>query len=118
MLSILGTILGPLLGILDKIFGYVSNVETTKLQTTAAVDETSIKGMASVEKQWWFVALMIPVFSIPFGLYIWKAIVNDKLIAPLMGWKGAWASTDPIAGTLGWVFTTVVIGLFLHSVTR
>ncbi len=118
MLSILGVILGPVLGLLDKIFGYVSNVETTKLTTQAQVEETSTKAMASVERQWWFVALMIPVFSIPYALYIWKAIVNDKLIAPLMGWKGPWATTDPITGTLGWVFTTVVIGLFLHSVTR
>jgi hypothetical protein len=119
VLSLLSVILGPVLGILDKIFGYVSNVETTKLQTTAAVDEESIKGMATVERQWWFVALMIPAIMVAFIPWLYKSAIWDKIIAPHLSWcHGACATTDPVSGTLGTVFITAVGGIFLHGITN
>lgn len=112
------SLLGPLLGILDKIFGYVANVETTKLQTQAEVDVATIQGTAAVEGKWWFVALTIPLFALPYILYVWKAVAIDKVIAPILHWKGAWATTDPINGPLGTVFWIIVTGIFLHAITN
>jgi hypothetical protein len=109
------SLLSLLLSLLDKVFGYATTVDTTKLQTQAQVDVESTQEMGQVETKWWFVAATIPLFSLPFIVYTWKAVAWDKVIGPIFGYASV---TDPINGTLGWVFTTVVIGLFLHAMVR
>lgn len=107
-MPLLGSVLGPLLGLADKVFDY----KTTQLTTQAAVEETEITSMAAVEQKWPFVAFMIPVLSMPYAIWLWKAIVYDKVI------EGGLTKTDPLQGPLGWGFTIVLGGLFLHSLRR
>lgn len=111
MLSILLSLLSPISNIFKGFF----STEQTKIQADAAVETASIQSMGAVEEKWWFVAVMIPVFGLPFGLYTWKAIVWDKLIAP---YYHIHASTDPITGTLGYIFMIVVGGLFLQAMKK
>lgn len=100
--------LGPLLGLADKFFDY----KTTQLTTQAAVEETEITSMAAVEQRWPFVAFMIPALSMPYAIFVWKAIVWDKVL------MGGTTSTDPLTGSLAWGFPIVMGGLFLHSLRR
>ena len=90
----------------DKFFDY----KTTQLTTEAAVEETQITAMSAVEQKWPFVALMIPVMSMPYAIWLWKAVVIDKVIN-----DGA-TSTDPLGGPLGYGFGIVLSGLFLHAI--
>lgn len=103
------------MGILDKIFGYVSNVETTKLTTEAAVDEASITSMAQVETKWSFVALMIPLFALPYAVWTIKAVAWDKVVGPMMGFH---SSTDVLAGDLSKAYWIIISGIFLHAMSR
>ena len=99
----------PLLKLVDGIFGYVSNVEITKLQTTAQVEVAGIQGMSAVEKQWWFVSLLLPAFAIPYAIYYGKIVFWDNV------WMNGHASTPPLHGsadTVGWI---VVTGLFMYG---
>ncbi len=109
MLSLLSLILGPVVGLLDKIFGYVSNVETTRLTTEAAVQEATITGTAAVEQRWWFVAALIPAFSIPYVAYYGKIVLWDNV---LMGGEASTPALHGSADTVGWI---VVTGIFLHG---
>lgn len=102
----LGSVLGPLLGLADKFFDY----KTTQLTTTADVEKTQITAMSAVEQRWPFVALMIPVMSMPYAVWLWKAIVVDKII------NDGTTSTDSLGGPLGYGFTIVLSGLFLHAI--
>jgi hypothetical protein len=102
----------PLLKLLDGIFGYVSNVETTKLQTATQVEVASISGIASVERRWWFVSALIPAFAIPYALYYGKVVAWDNV------WMNGHSSTPALHGsadTVGWI---IVTGLFLHAMAR
>lgn len=108
MLSLL-SLLSPLLSLLDKVFGYVSNVETTKLQTAAQVDVESIKETGQVETKWWFVAALIPAFALPYAAYYGKIVFWDNV------WMNGLSSTPALHGsadTVGWI---VVTGIFLHG---
>jgi len=112
------SLISAALGFIGKIFGIVSNTEIAKVNADAAVDTASIVGTAAVEQRWWFVSAMIPMFALPMAIYTAKIVLIDKIIAPIYHWKGAWATTQPLTGTVGVVYTTVVIGLFLHAISR
>ena len=116
MLSLLSVVLGPVLGILDKIFGYVSSTEITKLQTEAAVDETSITSMAAVETKWSFVAMMIPLFALPYALWTMKAVGWDKVLGPMLGYTHS--TTDALNGDLSKAYWIIITGIFLHAMSR
>ncbi len=116
MLSLLSLILGPVVGLLDKIFGYVSNVETTKLTTEAAVEEESIKGMAQVETKWSFVAFMIPLFALPYALWTMKAVGWDKVLGPMFGYVHS--TTDALNGDLSKAYWIIITGIFLHAMAK
>lgn len=112
-------ILSLLFNGVTKIIGGIFGIKTAEVNDRATVDVASIESMAAVEQRWWFVSLMIPLISLPFALYIWKAVGWDKVIAPHLSWcHHGCATTGPITGTLSWVFTTVIVGLFLHAVTK
>jgi hypothetical protein len=115
MLGLLSLLGGPVIGLLDKIFGYVSNVETTKLTTQAAVDEASITSMAQVETKWSFVALMIPLFALPYAVWTIKAVGWDKVVGPMMGFN---SSTDALNGDLSKAYWIIISGIFLHAISR
>lgn len=66
--------------------------------------------MSAVEQKWPFVAAMIPVMAMPYAVWLWKAIVWDKII------EGGTTSTDPLGGPLGYGFVVVLSGLFLHAI--
>ena len=114
MLALILSLLKPLGDIFSSFFSAFFSTETAKVQAGAAVETESIKATAAVETKWWFVAALIPLFAIPYVIYVWKAIAWDKVIGP---WFGYHNRTDLINGPLGWVFTTIVVGLFLHSLS-
>ena len=109
MLTLLGSLFGPILTILGKIFGLVSNVETAKYQAESTETVAEVESMAAVDIKWWFVAAMIPFFAIPVGIWEWKAIVYDKI------WMAGTTATDPLLGALGIMANIIVSGIFLHS---
>lgn len=66
----------------------------------------------AVQTRWWFVAAIPPLFAMPYVIYVWKAVVWDKIIL-----NGA-GSTDPINGTLGTVFIMIVTFYFAHGMSK
>ena len=102
-------------GFVAKIFGFISSDDIAKINANATVDVASTQAMGAVEQRWWFVSLMIPLFALPFVAYTWKAVFWDNVVDSTWG---ANASTPALNGNLGVVFTTVIIGIFLHAVTR
>lgn len=109
MLALIMPFLSALLGGLDKIFGYVADVETTKLTTEAATEQVQINAVASVEKKWWFVALLLPMFAIPYGIYDAKCVVWDNVI------MGGHSSTPALHGSLDTINWIIVTGLFMYG---
>jgi hypothetical protein len=109
------TIISTVLSAIGKIFGLVSNVETAKITADAEVDVASTQAMASVENRWWFVSAMIVLFAMPFAVYDCKAVLWDNIIAPAFHIQ---ASTPPLKSTLDYIHRIVVVGIFLHAVTR
>jgi hypothetical protein len=105
-------ILTTVLSLLDKVFGYVSNVETTQLTTQAAVEEASIAATAQVETKWWFVAALIPIFALPYAIYDGKAVLWDNIIMQ------GHSSTPALHGSLDTLNWVIVTGLFLHAITK
>lgn len=108
------TILSTVLGLLDKVFGYVANVETTKLTEEATVDVAVLQANAEVQKRWWFVALIPPLIAFPFIVYTWQIVLYDKMISK---WIGHPHATDALTGYSGWVYTMVIGFYFLHSLS-
>lgn len=114
------SIIAFLQGLIGPLFNSVSNIVTsifsekgTEVTQQAAVTEEVIKGEKAVEQKWWFVAIIPPLFAIPYAAYVWKAILWDKVI------MNGLTSTDPIKdATLSWTFTMVVGYYLLHSLTR
>lgn len=103
-----------LLSLLDKLFGYASNVIGNEATQKANVAVAEAQAMSAVERQWWFVAALIPAFALPFVIWIWKAVAWDKVIGPILGFH---SRTDGL-GALDWSFNIILTGLFLHSVMK
>ena len=115
MLSLLSVILGPVVGLLDKIFGYVADVKTTQLKTEAEVDVAGIQGMSAVEQKWPFVAFMVTLIAFPFALWTAKAVGWDKVVGPMFGYHSV---TDPLVGDLSKAYWIVITGLFMHRIIK
>lgn len=101
-------LLSTILGLFDKIFGYVSSVETTKIQAQAQVETAAIQGMSAVEVKWPFVAMLLVLFALPVGIYDAKAILWDNVI---MNGTTATPALKGSLANLNWIIPT---GLFLH----
>lgn len=103
------TLIGSILRIFGGIFANISGSEQARYQAEGAVGVAAAEGMASVERTWWFVALLIPLFAGAYLPWLWKAAFYDKV------WMGGTTSTDPLNGALGWGFNIVLTGLFLQA---
>lgn len=68
-----------------------------------------IQEQEAVQTRWWFVALVPPLFAVPYVIYVWKAIAWDKVV------MGGTTSTDPINGSLGTVFIMIVTFYFMRG---
>lgn len=106
MLSVIFSFLSPILNSIFSFLGAVQNTKTQQIIQEGAVATTAITAEAQVQTKWWFSALIPPLFALPFIAYTWKVVVWDILLG--LG------STDPIGGTVGWVYTMVVGFYFLH----
>ena len=104
MLNLISTVLG----ILDKVFGYVSGAEIAQAQGTAQVETAAIQGTAAVEQKWSFVAWLIPAIALPVIVYEWKAILWDNVI------MNGTTSTPALHGAMANIPLLVISGLFLH----
>jgi hypothetical protein len=65
-----------------------------------------------VQSKFWFVAAIPPLFALPFVLWVWKAVVWDKLIM-----DGA-TSTDPLNGVLSTAFIMILTFYFAAGMKR
>lgn len=106
------TLLASVLGIFDKIFGYVADTKKAQIAADAQLETASIQGMSAVEQKWSFVAMLLPLYACAFLPWLWKAAAWDKVIGPVFGFE---SSTDPLTGALAWGFNIVLSGLFLHT---
>ena len=93
-------------------------MKTSEVNDQTTVDVARIEGTAQVETKWWFVAILMDLFALPYAVYLWKAVLIDKVVAPIMHWHGAWATTDPINGYLMTVFGIIVTGLFMYGIVK
>lgn len=109
------SLLSLALSLLDKVFGYVSGTEQAKYTAEGQVGVASVEAMGAVETKWSFVAMMIPVLSLPVGVYLWKAMAWDKVIGP---WLGYHSSTDALGGDLSKAFWIILTGIFLHAMVE
>lgn len=93
-------------GAVSGLFG----VETAKITAQAEVETAAIQGMAQVETRWWFVATMIPAFSLPFAVYYGKLLIWDKVFK--LG------ITDPLSTDLNHIGMIIITGLFLQAIFK
>lgn len=112
------TILSLLFSGATKLLSGFFGMKTSEVNDQTTVDTARIEATAQVESKWWFVAILMDLFALPYAIYIWKAVAIDKVIAPIMHWHGAWATTDPINGYLMTVFGIIVSGLFLYGLVK
>lgn len=71
-----------------------------------------IQMQGQVQTKWWFVAIIPPLFALPYVLYVWRAVVFDNVIM-----DGA-TSTPALGGTLATVFIMVVTFYFAHGMSK
>lgn len=116
MLGLLGNLLGLIPGLENLANTFIAKHYDAQVQTymarTGANKEmaiAAIQAAASVQNRWWFVAVLIPIFALPFAAYIWKALVWDMML----GLGTTPSINDP---TLHWVFITVVTSIFVHGI--
>ena len=114
MFTLISLIFGGITKLVSSFLGF----KTAEVNEQATVDAARIEATAQVETKWWFVAILMDLFALPYAIYIWKAIAIDKVIAPIMHWHGAWATTAPINGYLMTVFGIIVTGLFLYGLIK
>lgn len=112
MLSLILSLISPILKIFTSIFGDISNTKIAEVQADTTVRTTEINAVASVERTWWFVALALFLFALIFVIYDAKAVLWDNII------MGGTTSTPELRGNLGLIHLTVVGGLFMHSLVR
>lgn len=111
MLSILSLVLA----FFDKVFGYVGQIDKDRTSVDIAqiaAEQTSIQAMSAVEQKWSFVAWMIPIFSLPYAAWTWKAVLWDKIVMQ------GHSTTDPLTGSLGTAYWIIISGLFLHALSN
>ena len=113
ILSALQAIIGPIFQGISGIVNSIWSEKGVEAVQQATVEVTAIQGEKAVEQKWWFVAIIPPLFAIPYIAYCWKAILWDKVI--MHGTTATDAIKDP---TLSWTFTMVVGYYLLHALTR
>jgi hypothetical protein len=113
------TIISLLFSGASKLLSGFFGMKTSEVNDQTTVDVARIEGTSTVESKWWFVALLLDLFALPFAMYLWKSVAWDKLIAPELSWcKHACATTDPINGYNSIVFGIVVTGLFMYGLIK
>lgn len=95
--------------------GLDSKVKMFIAQTGANRDTAVafIQAQAQVQTRWWFVAVIPPLFALPYVIYTWKAVAWDKVISVWV--TGTTGSTDPIGGTLGTAFLMILTFYFVYG---
>ncbi len=119
-----------LLGMLPVIGGWVTSFVTAYFNTKVAIYQAktgasatvavaALNATAAVETKWWFAAIPQTVIGLSIALYVAKAVVWDKVIGSFVGCSGkdlpgtcVTFATDPMDGSLNWVFMAVVAGYF------
>jgi hypothetical protein len=115
LFSLISLIFGGVSKLLSSFLGY----KTAETNDQATIEAARIEGFSTVESKWWFVAILMDMFALPYAIYVWKAVAWDKVIAPHLSWcHHACSTTDPINGYLMTVFGIVVTGLFMYGVIK
>ena len=73
-----------------------ADTDTERLRSILEGEIESRKLQASIilaEQGWWFTAMIRPLISWPFIIYIWKIVVWDKVLG--------WGTTDALDGAIG-----------------
>jgi hypothetical protein len=63
-----------------------------------------------VEQGHWSTRIIRPLFAWPFIIFLWKAIVWDKILAPYV--TGTTGMTEPLAGDISTWASVVVVSYF------
>ena len=85
---------------------------TTKLNCTRDEAVALMQMQAQIQTKWWFVAIVPPLFAVPYIAYTWKGVLWDNVIM-----NGA-ASTPALHDTLATVYLMVVAYYFGRALSK
>ena len=90
------------------------DVATKLVQGAAAADHENTNRMGIMASNKWL-TLMLMGFSLPFMIFVWKVVVWDIVLSPIL--LGHTGMTDPIKGEVAAWATTIIGFLFGSSTT-
>lgn len=83
-----------------------------KLNTDRDMAVAVVNMQAEVQSKFWFVAIIPPLFALPYVLYVWKCVAWDNVI------MGGASSTPALGGTLATIFIMIVTFYFAAGARR
>lgn len=79
---------------------------TTRLNVNRDQAMAILAMQQAVQTKWWFVAIMPPLFALPYVIYTWKAVVWDNVVL------GGAGNTPALGGILSTLFLMIVTFYF------
>lgn len=86
-------------------------VDVAALQSLTALEQAKVD-LLKTEQGNWLTRCIRPLMAFPVIIFLWKVIVLDKVVAPMVGVK--W-HTDPIDGNVAIWVGIIISGYFVYT---